>query len=173
MELHLARLGAAGLIAGLLAGCEFGVEQAPSAQAPAASAPAGGRRLAQGGIPFTSDYLLASQAALRAERPLMLFFTAEWCQFCHQMADEAFTNPQVLSLSSRFVCVVIDADAEPGLCAQFRVTSFPTVQFVSPRGVPLQRVVGKQPGHQLMMAMQSALQSMARRSNGSEATLLR
>ena len=96
---------------------------------------------------------------------MLVFFTAEWCHFCHQMADEAFTHPQVVTLAQQFVCVLVDADAEPEACKQFRVQAFPTVQFVSARGIPLNRVVGKKPGHQLMMAMQAALQSVARRTS--------
>jgi thioredoxin-like negative regulator of GroEL len=65
--------------------------------------------------------------------------------------------------------VLVDADAEPEVCRQLRVQAFPTVQFVSVRGTPLNRVVGKKPGHQLMMAMQAALQSVARRAPASAA----
>jgi uncharacterized protein YyaL (SSP411 family) len=97
---------------------------------------------------------------------MLLFFTASWCEYCHQMAEEAFTHPQVVGLSGQFVCVLIDADAEPNVCRQFEVTGYPTIQFLSPRGVPLNRVVGKQPGHQVMMAMQAALQHVARRFDG-------
>ena len=45
----------------------------------------------------------------------------------------------------------------------FGVTGYPTIQFISPRGVPLERIVGKKPGHQVMMAMQAALQNVAPR----------
>ena len=48
---------------------------------------------------------------------------------------------------------------------RFQVTGYPTIQFLSPRGVPLERIVGKKPGHQLMMAMQAALQNVARNAD--------
>ena len=63
------------------------------------------------------------------------------------------------------MCILVDADAEPDVCRQFQVTGYPTIQFLSPRGVPLERIVGKKPGHQLMMAMQAALQNVARRES--------
>jgi uncharacterized protein YyaL (SSP411 family) len=96
-------------------------------------------------------------------KPMLVFFTAEWCQFCHQMADEAFTDPQVVRLAEQFVCILVDADREPGICQQYQVSGYPTIQFLSPRGVPLERIVGKKPGHQVLIAMQSALQNVARR----------
>ena len=51
------------------------------------------------------------RTAERENKPLLLFFTAQWCHYCHQMAGEAFTNPQVVSLSEKFVCVLVDADS--------------------------------------------------------------
>jgi thioredoxin-like negative regulator of GroEL len=95
---------------------------------------------------------------------MLVFFTAEWCRYCHQMANEAFGQPPVVALSQHFVCVQIDADAERDVCQQFRVQAFPTVQFVSVRGVPLNRIVGKKPSRDLVLAMQAALQSVARRA---------
>jgi thioredoxin-like negative regulator of GroEL len=121
-------------------------------------------QVARGNLQFIDGYAQGLQQAQADHKPMLVFFTAEWCHFCHQMADEAFTSPQVVTLAQQFVCVLVDADRESEVCRQFRVQAFPTVQFVSARGVPLNRVVGKKPGHQLMMAMQAALQSVARRS---------
>jgi thiol:disulfide interchange protein len=178
------------LAAGMLAGCELGTEPAPPAssaapqqqeqqqepQARAPAEPAGAPSepapqaslpaVARGRLNFVEGYAQGFQRAQADHKPMLVFFTAEWCHFCHQMADEAFSNPQVVTLAQQFVCVLVDADAEPEVCRQFRVQAFPTVQFMSPRGVPLNRVVGKKPGHQLMISMQAALQSVARRPAG-------
>jgi thiol:disulfide interchange protein len=167
MKLLKSRLCVAWALASMLAGCEIGVEQPAAAPAAPARDSAAVNR-ARAWLRFSSDYAEASQRALREGKPLLLFFTAEWCHFCHQMADEAFSNPQVQSLSNHFVCVLVDADSEPALCEQFQITAFPTTQFMSSRGVPLERLVGKKAGHQLMIAMQAALQNVARRSLESE-----
>jgi thioredoxin-like negative regulator of GroEL len=79
------------------------------------------------------------------------------------MANEAFVQEQVVGLSERFTCVLVDADREPEICRQFQVRGYPTIQFLSPVGVPLNRVVGKKPGHQLVIEMHAALQAVARR----------
>jgi uncharacterized protein YyaL (SSP411 family) len=114
-------------------------------------------------LKFVEGYQQGYAVAVRERKPMMLFFTASWCKYCHQMADEAFTHPQVVRLSGQFVCVLVDADHEGDVCRQFGVGSYPTIQFLSPRGVPLARVVGKQPGPQIMTAMESALQHVAQR----------
>ena len=155
-------------------GCEIGTETPPGGTAPPASHAAGaadGRapsRVARGNLNFIEGYEAGCAQAAGQSKPMLVFFTAEWCHFCHQMAAEAFTHPQVVSLADHFVCVLVDADREPDVCRRFHVTGYPTIQFLSPRGVPLERIVGKKPGRQLMMAMQAALQNVARRDNAVE-----
>jgi thioredoxin-like negative regulator of GroEL len=155
------------LCCGLLAGCEVETQPAvqqykpASQQAAAETTPA---QVARGRLRFVEGYERGYSEARRQNKPLLLFFTAEWCHYCHQMADEALTNDQVVSLSDRFVCVLVDADAAPDICRQFRVARFPTIQFVSPQGVVLNRLEGKRPGHQVTIAMQAALQTVARRT---------
>ena len=155
-------------------GCEIGTETPPGGTAPPPSHAAGAfdgsanSRVARGNLKFIEGFEAGSARAAGQSKPMLVFFTAEWCHFCHQMAKEAFTHPQVVSLADHFVCILVDADREPEVCRQFQVTGYPTIQFLSPRGVPLERIVGKKPGRQLMMAMQSALQNVARRDDAAE-----
>ena len=138
----------------------------PSQGLPAthSASPKSGTGSARGQLRFLDNYAEGLAVSQKTHKPILLFFTAEWCHYCHQMAQEAFTDEQVVAMSDRFVCVLVDADASSDLCKQFRVSRFPTVQFVSARGVPLNRIEGKKLGHQVTMAMQVALQTVARRS---------
>jgi thiol-disulfide isomerase/thioredoxin len=166
--------GGACLLLCLLAGCEMGVDSAPAPQAPAptvSAEPASHPNVARGLLRFNDGFQQGLAEADRDNKPMLLFFTAKWCQYCHQMAAEAFTNPQVVGLSEKFVCVLVDADSQPEICRQFHVSAFPTVQFVSPQGFLLNRIEGKRPGHQVMMAMQSALQTAALRNQPKASTL--
>jgi thiol:disulfide interchange protein len=147
-------------------GCDSGAS-APAANAggAATTAPATAPavpHVARGTISFVDGYQRGCEVARRERKPMLLFFTASWCQYCHQMANEAFNQTQVTNLSQRFVCVLIDADAEPQVCQNFQVRGYPTVQFLSPDGAPLHRVVGKRPGAQFLVDMQTALQAVAR-----------
>ncbi len=132
---------------------------------PARSAtPAPAPQVAKGNLQFVEGYQRGYELAMQSGRPMLVFFTAEWCHYCHQMAGEAFMDPQVVNLARNFVCILVDADGEPAVCRQFRVQGYPTVQFISPRGVPLNRLVGKKPSGQVSMAMQAALQNIAARN---------
>jgi thiol-disulfide isomerase/thioredoxin len=158
-------------------GCEIGTEALPPVVEEPAAAEASQPRWApdaplvevkprspaRGRLKFVEGYAQGYALAVSGRKPMLVFFTAPWCRFCHQMAGEAFTHPQVVTLAERFVCILVDADRDPQTCRQFQVTSYPTVQFVSPRGVPLDRIVGKKPAEQLMIAMQTALERTARR----------
>ncbi len=168
------------LLAATLAGCEVGTVPTDSAlvSTDAASGPSGKnaakpQRVAHGNLKFIEGYQKGYDRGLTEGKPMLVFFTAEWCHFCHQMANEAFTNDQVVSLSEQFTCILVDADAEPEVARQFHVQAYPTIQFLSPRGVPLNRIVGKKPGHQLMIAMQTALQNVARRAEADSETTTR
>ena len=152
-----------------VAGCEVGVEQPNTA---VATQDATGQSHSPAAAPldktqlnFVRGYQQGYDQAMREGKPMLVFFTAEWCHYCHQMADEAFADQQVVSLAQHFVCVLVDHDAEPEVDRQFRVQNWPTVLFLSSRGVPLNRIVGKKPGHQVVMAMQAALQNIARRAD--------
>jgi thioredoxin-like negative regulator of GroEL len=161
------------LCAGLLAGCDAQTQPAAGPNVPAGvvAAPASPQRAARGLLRFTDSYERGFAEARRERKPMLLFFTAEWCHYCHQMADESFTNPHVVALSEKFICVLVDADACSDVCRQFRVSRFPTIQFLSPSGVLLNRLEGKLPVHKVTMEMQAALQSVARRSNGRPSTI--
>ena len=159
-----------------VAGCEVreganppeAADSAVSSSGAAETDVASGASVTRGGVQFVSGYHRGSDLARERHKPMLLFFTAEWCKYCHQMEADAFTQDAVVSLSKQFVCILVDADCEPNVCRDFRVKGYPTIQFLSPRGVPLNRVTGKQPGQQLVIQMQAALQAVARRDGAGE-----
>jgi thiol:disulfide interchange protein len=152
-----------GLVAAsaLAAGCDM------AGRNPAAPGNPAGPQAVEGGhgsVPFVKGYAEGFQVAQSEGKPMLVFFTAGWCHFCRQMAADTFTNEQVVEWSDRFVCIQVDAETEPDICRQFRVKGYPTVQFLSPQGVPLNRVVGKRAADPLISQMQAALGATASRS---------
>ena len=147
-----------------LAGCEDAPlpPEEPAAKPVAVETPPP-PKVARGQIQFVDGYRQGYEQATREGKPMLLFFTAPWCEYCHQMANEAFIQEQVVNLSQRFVCILVDADREPDVCREFQVRGYPTLQFLSPWGTPLNRLVGKKPGHIVVSEMHAALQALARR----------
>jgi len=114
-------------------------------------------------VAFVHGYLRGSGQALQEGKPMLVLFTVPGCAYCQQMVREASADEQVVQLSKRFVCILVDADQEPETCRQFRVRAYPTVQFISPRGVPLNRLLGRTPPSQLAIQMRAALEATASR----------
>ena len=115
----------------------------------------------RGQIQFVNDATIGLQLARQQRLPALLFFTAEWCTFCHQMEETAFMDATIGALAKNFVCVLVDADRHGELCRRFGIRGFPTVQFLSADGRKLHRLVGRQSASQLTSGMHAALSRLA------------
>lgn len=104
--------------------------------------------------------------AKELDAPALLFFTASWCSFCHQMESTTFAADGPRSLSKRFVCILVDADEAVDVCRRYQVEYFPTIVFLSASGSPLERLVGRQSAAELLRAMHLALDRLAWRKTG-------
>jgi thiol:disulfide interchange protein len=147
----------------LIAGCDSGASANRSDESNALAVAR--KTISRGKIDFIQGYSDGYQRAQEEGKPMLVFFTAQWCNFCHQMESEAFTDSQVVQLASQFVCILVDADQEPAVCQEFRVRGYPTIQFLSARGVPLNRMTGKRPAQQVAAQMQAALLATATRES--------
>ena len=127
----------------------------------------------KGGIAFVERYAPGFEFAKRGERPMLIFFTAKWCGYCHQMVQDAFTDEAVVALSKKFVCILVDADREPEVCQEFDVRGYPTLQFMTSNGVPLNRLTGRRSAQQLLAQMEAALQAAAVRAQQTGRSILR
>jgi thioredoxin:protein disulfide reductase len=71
-------------------------------------------------------------------RPVMIDFGAEWCAACKELERDTYVHPSVVSESSRFVNIKVDATNEDDLIEalydRFDVQSLPTIAFISSQG---------------------------------------
>ncbi|MFI5665125.1 thioredoxin [Streptomyces sp. NPDC051684] len=84
---------------------------------------------------------------LRAERPVLVEFTAEWCGPCKQLAPvlKAVAEEE----SERLDVVAIDVDANPETAVRYGVMSMPTL-MVFKNGEPVWSRVGARPKRRLL-----------------------
>lgn len=161
----------------LLAGCnEQGSQQktaGPPSQTPVAQAPVAPAKTAPGRLTFVAGFDAGSRLARQTGKPMLVFFTATWCKFCHDMEADAFIDGEVVRLADGFVCVRVDADQEPAVSGQFGVRGYPTVQFVSSDGSPLNRLVGRAGARELAAQMQAALRATTERASAEKGRVLR
>lgn len=138
----------AGLLA-LAAGCEVRDELAPP---PAPGWPmmsgVGDRPLfpAADATPTAIEYVEGFESGLRraAEdgRPLLVVFRGSWCRWSAELTQGTLADHRIVGLSSRFVCVAVDADRDAATCRRFAVDRFPSVLLLDADGSERFRVTG-------------------------------
>jgi hypothetical protein len=76
------------------------------------------------------------------------------------MGQTTWSDPQVVELTKKFVCVNIDPRNDPkGVGQQFGVRGVPDVRLLGPDGVEIQKLQGRSP-QQVLQQLQSVLDSV-------------
>ena len=81
----------------------------------------------------------AVQASLKAGRPVMMDFAADWCVPCHELELNTFTDPSVVAYARSFDRYHVDltdydAPASEAARRQYGITGVPTVVFLDAKG---------------------------------------
>jgi protein disulfide-isomerase len=95
-------------------------------------------------LTWYTDLNLAAQAAVLAQKPMLLFFTgSDWCGWCHRLQREVFNTETFTTWASNNVILVeLDfprnkvqtqtiKDQNQRLQQQFMVQGYPTAWFVN------------------------------------------
>jgi thioredoxin 1 len=96
-------------------------------------------------IAWADSYASAQQQAADSGKPIILFFTGEWCVPCRIMKRNVWADQQVAALvNAGFIPVTIDMD-NPGAvetAKRYRVGSTPNTVITDPEGNVLQQKGG-------------------------------
>src|ERR1043165_4751545 len=134
-----ARIAGFALVAALFAG-----DPTFAATTPAKPAAVGQHAEAGGIAWYEGNVDVAFAAAKKSNKPVLLYWGAEWCQPCKQLKSAVFTRPDFIEKSKLFVDVHLDGDLPD---AQrwgdvFRVTGYPTVVVLKPDRTEITRIAG-------------------------------
>ena len=93
---------------------------------------------------FNGDVDTAFKSAQASNKPVMLYWGAQWCPPCKQLKSAVFNRPDFIEKSKLFVDVYLDGDLPD---AQkwgdvFRVTGYPTVVVFKPDRTEITRIAG-------------------------------
>jgi thiol:disulfide interchange protein DsbD len=80
-----------------------------------------------------TDLNAARRESLASGRPLLIEFTASWCQPCNEMKARTLSDPGVIRELRRYVLVSIDVATNQRLAATMQVERIPTFLITDPK----------------------------------------
>lgn len=97
----------------------------------------------EGGIAWYHAEPKALAVADKLQRPMMIDFTAEWCEACHEIEAQVFQDPNAIEKLRDFIALRIDVTEDTpentAVLNKYGVMSLPTIVFVNQSGEILNR----------------------------------
>jgi thiol-disulfide isomerase/thioredoxin len=93
---------------------------------------------------FKGDVNAAFASAKASNKPVLLYWGAQWCPPCKQLKSAVFNRPDFIEKSKLFVAVYLDGDLPDAqkFGDEFRVTGYPTVVVFKPDRTEITRIAG-------------------------------
>lgn len=96
-------------------------------------------------VAWADNYASAQQQAANTGKPIILFFTAQWCVPCRIMKRQVWADEQVTAaVNAQFIPVAIDVDNpdNAAVLARYNVGGTPVTIVTDPQGNALKWRVG-------------------------------
>ncbi|MET7282465.1 thioredoxin [Kribbella sp. NPDC005582] len=94
------------------------------------------------------------ELVLKADKPVLVDFWAQWCGPCHQLAP---ILAQIgAERNDQLTVVKLNADENPVISANYKVMAMPTLMLFH-HGEPIWAVVGARPKSRLLKELDDAL----------------
>ena len=97
---------------------------------------------AQNSISWQTDLDDALDEAEESKKPILLYFSASWCQPCQLLKSTTLRDPAVIDLVSPYLKVQIDYDSDAYLVARYGITGVPAVLLLDSAGELVATSVG-------------------------------
>ncbi len=94
--------------------------------------------------------------ATKQHKPILLFFTANWCQPCQQLKASSFSNETVASvISLKYMAKMVDVEQFVGMdiADLHQVRQYPTILLLNKEGKEILRLKGYYPPSYLLKVL--------------------
>jgi len=124
---------------------------------------------AQAQVNFRSnDFKTALNDAEKMSSPVMIYFTADWCQPCKLMDRESFHDTTISGmLNDNFKSYKFDIEKEKdgeNIANKYKVGAYPTLVFIDKSGKETGRVEGYYSKDVVLNTVKSQVQKCAKRN---------
>jgi thioredoxin-like negative regulator of GroEL len=93
-------------------------------------------------ITWTHAMDAALADAGKANRPILMDFYTDWCEWCKALDETTYVDPAFIEYSKKFTCARVNAEVDTASARKYRVSGYPTVVLMKPDGTEIDRVVG-------------------------------
>ena len=101
-----------------------------------------------------ADESTFTKLVLRADKPVLVDFWAQWCPPCHQIVP--ILKQIAVERADRLTVVKVNSDENPAISSKYRVMALPTLMLFH-RGELVWSVVGARPKAKLLKELDDAL----------------
>jgi thioredoxin-related protein len=94
-------------------------------------------------IPWGSNYAKALELAKKTGKPILVFFHADWCQYCQRMKAGTLRDQNVVKVMKSVIPVSLNAETDgKALKAKLGAKMYPAFIFVAPNGAKFTEING-------------------------------
>jgi thioredoxin-related protein len=100
------------------------------------------------------EYAKGMDLAKKENKPVFLYFHADWCSYCKKLKKTTFQDALVLKyLRDNFISITVDTDKDQERAAQWKVKGLPTLWFLKPDNSRITSIPGYIDAEQFLNAL--------------------
>jgi len=103
------------------------------------------------------SYEAGKAIAESEQKPMLIYFAAEWCGWCRKLETDVFSRPGFATLSEQLVCIRVDEAERRDLISTFNLEAYPTTVVLDHTRRELHRIRGYRPAEQYLAQLKNAL----------------